>query len=228
MTLSRTKITLLIFLLLVIGTTIAAPSGGRSLAQRLIEAPPLSFATAPYPTIGPIAPVGLAILESPPRKFVLADDELNIPEHIVYEDVIALNDVYSLFGQGQDTRALIVSRQLLDGVTHPTSGFGGSDGSPEYYALLFVLWNSHVLVGIDSTSELIADRLALDGPAPFDPFRRTLITMAEIPGFLLAATALGFTVEGGWEEVRVEAPASTGAPPYEMVDQWVSKLLGAT
>jgi len=70
--------------------------------------------------------------EGAPRKFVLAQDRATIPEPIVFDAEIALADVYDVFERGGDTKALIVSRELLDHVVRPPTGFDHPGGNQEY------------------------------------------------------------------------------------------------
>ena len=168
--------------------------------------------------------------DSSPRKYVLDQDEANIADGIVYDMVISNEDVPCVFQEdgGPETRALIVSNQLLEIVTAPTMSFDGPDGSPEYYVLMNVLWQRHVLVGLDSTSGLIAEKLALAGvPAPFDPLDRAMPASPGTPNSLLAATILHFTIDDGWTQVAVSSTKKKGVtqPPYLFVDRHVNDLL---
>jgi hypothetical protein len=176
-----------------------------------------------------------------PDKYILAQDAPNIPAAIRYDQAITNAQVGAIFQANSPPRALLVSRQLIEAISHPTAGFTGADGTADYYALMTVLWNGHVLAGIGSTSALIASRLGLDdAPTPFDPWRRRIVTLPEDANVLLAATVLRFAPDSAWSQYRVESDAwgpvrpsadswfgigSGTTPPYEMVDQFVDRAL---
>jgi hypothetical protein len=186
--------------------------------------------------VSPSTPVHLDLPGADPLAsiFVLTEDKGNMPPQVGYDADLAISQVYQVFGPSQQTRALIVSRPLLDAVTHPQAGWDQPGGTPEYYALITVIYNSHVLVALDASSSLIGSKLGLGtGPTPFDPWRRRMILVPDDPAVLLAATIVRFTPETSFTQERVEAANEPGAgwlgggavPPYEMIDTQLRRFL---
>lgn len=146
------------------------------------------------------APAGATVDRLVPKVdavYVLAEDEDHIPMSVGYDRAIAPELVKGLFlsRSRPEPRALIVTKESLARVVPPPTGPVDPGGSPEYYAILQVLWDSHIPVLLDGNSDQLADHLGLSGVSmPFDPYGRPM------PPDDVRATAacLAFTFPGGW------------------------------
>jgi hypothetical protein len=202
------------FLWLFILAAVIAAAGGRMVTSAATIVP---VRPAPTPVVGPSGDFLSLAAQGPALGVcVMANDVASIPEEIGYDRSIGPGEGHRLFQPRSQPapRALVVSRSLLEAVRHPATGPVGDDGSPEYYVLLGVLWNGHILVALDSSSLLIAQKLGLagitppfdtsNGLLPTDPMTNTATALAYTPatGYLVSvigghATA-SRSVAGGW------------------------------
>ena len=165
------------------------------------------------------------------RRYVLEQDVSNIPSVVTYDEIISNGDVPAIFraNSGPELRAMIVSKPLINAIVHPANGIDAPGGSPEYYVLMNVLWQEHILIGLASSSDLIATKLGVkDVDLPFDGYGRHIPADPEPSDALLAATGLQYdhTPGGGWTE-RVLSSKREEPEPFEPGD-WMHSAARTT
>lgn len=192
--------------------------------------PSRTTAQAVTPTPPPMADESI-------RRFLIDSDLTNLPDVIGHDMIIPLQDVSQWFGQETQPakRALVVSRQFVDDVVAPPGGFGTPGGNEEFNIIAYILVTGHLLVTVDTSSEYLAQQIALAGVTPpFDPYGRPMPT-SPVGSRSLAATMVSFTIEHGWFEYALFTQKSRTArsgwivqdtsPPYDMIDSEIMSLL---